>query len=160
MRYCPECATRLRSTSSRGGIPRRECPECTDDRDAWGRYGGNCRQVVADGGRPGVTVGDWARDADSDDDDRLLVIREPGATADEVLIGDRTVAEYNPEYPPTARVLRCVYESALEERLDGWRSVDDVRDAVAVDAIPSYSFPAPRLRAVDEDGGGQLEAFL
>lgn len=116
-------------------------------------------ELVADGGRPGVTVGDWARDADSDDDGRLLVIREASAPADEVLIDGRTVAEYNPEYPPSARVLGCVYESALEDHLDGWRSVDDVRDAVAVDAIASYSFPAPRLRAVEDDGG-QLEAFL
>ncbi|WP_083894005.1 zf-TFIIB domain-containing protein [Haloferax mucosum] len=28
MRYCPTCGTRLKTTTSRGGLPRRVCPEC------------------------------------------------------------------------------------------------------------------------------------
>jgi hypothetical protein len=50
----------------------------------------------------------------------------------------------------------------LEERLDGWRSVDDVRDAVAFDAVAAYSFPASRLGEIDadEDEDTGTEAFL
>ena len=151
----------MKTTTSRGGIPRRVCPECADDTDDWYSYGGNY-QLVADGGRPGIAVGDWATDAEADADEELLVVREHDAPAEEVVVeGDTTVADYNPTYPGAARVVECVYRPALEEALDGWRSVEDVRDAVAFDAIPSYSFPAARLRAIDdEDDSGGMEAFL
>lgn len=160
MRYCPSCATRLKTTSSRGGIPRRECPECADDRDDARHYGGN-RQLVADGGRPGVGVGDRVKDLDSEEDDELLVVRERDEPATEIYVRGRSVAEYNPEYPPNSRVVDCVYTSAIDTALEGWRSVEDVRDAVAFDALTAYSFPAGRLRRVGEDDEETgAEAFL
>ncbi|MBC9985147.1 hypothetical protein E4P24_02010 [Haloferax sp. AS1] len=27
-RFCPSCGSRLATTTSRGGLPRRTCPEC------------------------------------------------------------------------------------------------------------------------------------
>jgi len=162
MRYCPECATRLKTTSSRGGIPRRECPECADDRDDWGRYGGNCRQVVADGGRPGVGVGDRVKDLDGEADAELLVVDTHATEAAAFAIDglDATVADLNPGYPPEDRVVEAVYLEEVHGTVQAWRTVADLREAVEVDAINSYAFPASRLGAIDGESGGQLEAWL
>jgi hypothetical protein len=162
MRYCPECAARLKTTSSRGGIPRRECPECADDRDDWGRYGGNCRQVVADGGRPGVGVGDRVKDLDSEADDELLVVDTHATEAAAFAIDglDATVADLNPGYPPEDRVVEAVYLEEVHGTVEAWRTAADLREAVAVGAINSYSFPASRLGATDEEAGGEMEAWL
>ena len=159
MRYCPACATRLETETSRGGIPRRECPECADRDDAR-HYGGN-RQLVADGGRPGIAAGDRVKDLESDDSEELLVVGIRDADAAEYVIPElgESVAAANPGYPPKDRVAEAVYMDDVDSRLDGWRSVEDVRDAVAFDAIASYSFPASRLRAIDDDETG-VEAFL
>lgn len=161
MRYCPRCATRLETTTSRGGLTRRECPECAD-RDDWQRYGGNKRQLVADGGRPGVAPGDRVRDLEADNGEGdLLVVAVRDTTAAKHTIPElgETVASVNPGYPPEDRVAEAVYVDEVEDRLDGWRSVEDVRDAVAFDALRSYSFPASRLRAIDDEDGDVLEAF-
>ncbi|WP_188882673.1 zf-TFIIB domain-containing protein [Halarchaeum grantii] len=31
LHYCPTCGTRLETTTSPGGLPRRTCPECGGD---------------------------------------------------------------------------------------------------------------------------------
>jgi len=110
-------------------------------------------EPVTDGGRyilPGV--GD--RVVDREEGDELLVVElheETGADRYEIgLFGETTVAEQNPHYDPAAPVVECVYVENVEETLDGWRSVEDVRDAVAFDAVTAYSFPADRLRGVGE----------
>ena len=108
---------------------------------------------VTDGGRyilPGV--GD--RVVDREEGDELLVVElyeEMGADRYEIgLFGETTVAEQNPHYDPAAPVVECVYVENVEETLDGWRSVEDLRDAVELDALTAYSFPADRLRGVGE----------
>jgi hypothetical protein len=164
MRYCPECATRLRSTSSRGGIPRRECPECADDRDDARHYGGN-RQLVADGGRiePDFSAADRAVDRDSDRDAEVIVLEVTGTKARNYTIDGlgRTVAKCNIDYSPDAPVVEAVYAEEVEANVDGWRSVEDLRDAAAFGAISSYSFPATRLRPLDDEGDETgMEAFL
>jgi len=161
MRYCPTCATRLRSTSSRGGIPRRECPECADDRDDARHYGGN-RQLVADGGRPGVGVGDRAKDLDSEEDDELLVVDTHDTEAAEYAIDglDATVADLNRGYPPEDRVVEAVYLEEVHGTVQAWRTAADLRGAVEAGAINSYAFPASRLGATDEEADGEMEAWL
>ena len=121
--------------------------------------------VLPDGGeeRPGIAAGDRVRDLESDDSEELLVVGIRDADAAEHVIAElgESVASVNPGYPPKDRVAEAVYMDDVESRLDGWRSVEDVRDAVAFDAIASYSFPASRLRAINDEGdGGELEAFL
>ena len=111
--------------------------------------------------RPGVATGDRVRDLESDDSEELLVVGIRDATAAEYVIPDlgESVAAVNPGYPPRDRVVEAVYADDVENRLDGWRSIEDVRDAVAFDAIRSYSFPASRLRTIDDEPAG-VEVFL
>lgn len=109
----------------------------------------------ADGGRYILpSEGSRVRDRDGDEDDELLVIRVHDDTrADDHRIDalDATVAGVNPEHDPDAPVVEGVYIDELED-LDGWRTVADVRDAVAEGAVGGYSFPADRLAAIS--GGG------
>jgi hypothetical protein len=105
----------------------------------------------ADGGRYILpSEGSRVRDRDGDEDDELLVVRvHPDTPADDHRIDalDATVADVNPEYDPDAPVVEAVYADELES-LDGWRTVADVRDAVAEGAVGGYSFPADRLAAI------------
>lgn len=113
--------------------------------------------------RLAIGAGDRVRDLESDTEDELLVVGIRDATAAEYVIAEmgESVASLNPGYPPEDRVAEAVYVDEVEDRLDGWRSVEDVRDAVAFDALRSYSFPASRLLATDdEDGDTPAEAFL
>ena len=109
-------------------------------------------EPVTDGGRyilPGV--GD--RVVDREEGDELLVVelhQQTGADRYKIDAVGKTVAEVNPEYDPAAPVVEAVYIDDVDETLDGWRSVEDVRDAVAFDAVTAYSFPADRLRGVDK----------
>lgn len=98
-------------------------------------------------------VGDRVRDRDGGDE--LVVVDVHDASADEYAIdglGGATVADANPAYDPDAEVVEAVYVESVRDRLDGWRSVEDLRDAVSFDAIDAYSFPADRLAAVREVG--------
>lgn len=109
----------------------------------------------ADGGRYILpTVGGRVRDRE-DGDELVVVDTYPGANADKYGIDDLdgvTVADVNDTYDPSAPVVDAVYVEDLEETLDGWRAVEDVKDAVSFDAITAYSFPADRLAAAN--GGG------
>jgi hypothetical protein len=111
-----------------------------------------------DGGRyilpsPGSRV----RDRDDDDGEDLLVVRVRQDTrADRVhldeLANAPTVADVNPAYDPSAPVVEVAYPDDLE-RLDGWETVEDVREAAATGHLTLYTFPAPRLD--DPSGGGR-----
>lgn len=120
--------------------------------------------VLPDGGeeRPGVGVGDRVKDLDSEADDELLVVDTHATEAAAFAIDglDATVADLNPGYPPEDRVVEAVYLEEVHGTVEAWRTAADLRDAVAVGAINSYSFPASRLGAIDGESGGQLEAFL
>jgi hypothetical protein len=59
-----------------------------------------------------------------------------------------TVAEVNDRWSADAAVVEAAYVSDIEDRLDGWRSVEDLRDAVTFDALRAYSFPQDRLARV------------
>lgn len=105
----------------------------------------------ADGGRYILpSEGSRVRDRDEEDDEELLVVRVREDTrADDHRIDalDATVADVNPEYDPDAPVVEAVYVDELES-LDGRRTVEGVRDAVADGDVGSYSFPADRLAAI------------
>jgi hypothetical protein len=163
MRYCPRCATRLETTTSRGGLTRRECPECADDRDDARHYGGN-RQLVADGGRiePDLSAADRAVDRDSDRGAEVIILEVTDTRARNYTIENlgRTVAKCNIDYSPDAPVVEAAYVEEVEASVDGWRTVEDLRDAAAFGAISSYSFPATRLRPLDSDDETGMEAFL
>lgn len=110
------------------------------------------REAFADGGFELPNAGDWVRDLDAGDD--LIVIDTDTTTpAEEVTlpdVGGLTVADLNPEYEPTAPVVKAVYVDAAEKKLDGWRSVEDLIDAVEFGAITAHTFPADRLTATPE----------
>lgn len=107
-------------------------------------------------------VGDRVKDLDSEAGDELLVVdTHPGPAAAFAIDGlDATVAELNPGYPPEDRVVEAVYLEEVHGTVEAWRTAADLREAVAVGAINSYSFPASRLGATDEEAGGGMEAFL
>jgi hypothetical protein len=109
--------------------------------------------IATDGGTETrlPTAGDRVRDRDSDDGDELVVVEtHPDTEARECWLDaiDATVADVNGAYDATAPVVEAAYVSAVEERLDGWRSVEDLRDAVSFGALSLYTFPADRLARV------------
>jgi hypothetical protein len=127
-------------------------------------------ELRADGGDPperaplsaftdgGVTeydvpdAGERVRDRDTDGDELLVVAVHDDTNAARHRIdglGGATVADANPAYDPAAPVVEAVYLEAVRETLDGWRSVEDLRDAVAFDALRSYTFPADRLATAE-----------
>jgi hypothetical protein len=97
------------------------------------------------------TAGDRVRDRDSDDGDELVVVKtHPDTEARDCWLDaiDATVADANGAYDAAAPVVEAAYVSDVEDRLDGWRSVEDLRDAVSFGALSTYTFPADRLAAV------------
>jgi len=101
---------------------------------------------------PRALVGERVVDREDEGDAELIVLDRDNRTAAEVTIdatGRLTVADVNPKYDADADVLVAVYLEVVEETLDGWRSVADLRDAAAFGAISTHSFPAGRLG----DGG-------
>jgi hypothetical protein len=128
------------------------------DRDAsagWREEYRHAGAALPDGGRELDTPApaDRVRDRGGDDRDELIVLEVRDVRADEeridALPGSPTVAEVNPEFDPGAPVVDAVYVADLE-RLEAWRSIDDLRDAVDADALRSYTFPADRLAPGEE----------
>jgi hypothetical protein len=91
--------------------------------------------------------GTRVRDRDDESVELLVVDTHPETTAADHVVEEigATVADVNPEYDPGAAVVDAVYLDELDETLDTWRGVEDVRDAVAFGAVSAYSFPADRL---------------
>jgi len=109
--------------------------------------------IATDGGTTTrlPSAGDRVRDRDSDDGDKLVVVEtHPDTEARECWLDaiDATVADVNGAYDAAAPVVEAAYVSDIEDRLDGWRSVEDLRDAVSFGALSTYTFPADRLAAV------------
>lgn len=82
---------------------------------------------------------------------RLITINHPSETCEEYIIpgADQTVAEYNPEYDPTASVVEAVYRDKLDKKVDNWTwlDLDQLADAAKKAGMTSYSYPAPRLKS-------------
>jgi len=111
-------------------------------------------EAATDGGQYFLPdTGSRVLDRNTDERDELLVVEvHPEVRAADHVIDaiDATVADMNPEYDADAPVVEAVYTVEVDERLDGWRSVEDLRDAVEFGAINSYSFPADRLASTGE----------
>jgi hypothetical protein len=110
-------------------------------------------EAFADGGTTTrlPSAGDRVRDRDSDDGDRLVVVETyPDTEARECWLDaiNATVADVNGAYDAAAPVVEAVYLEDAENTLNGWRTVEDLRDAVSFDALRCYSFPADRLAAL------------
>jgi hypothetical protein len=112
--------------------------------------------AFTDGGRAEYVLpsrGDRVRDRDRGDE--LVVVDvdpETRAGAYEIDgLGGATVADANPAYDAAAPVVEAVYAEEAADSLDGWRSVEDLRDAVAFGALRSYTFPCDRLASVAEE---------
>jgi hypothetical protein len=109
-------------------------------------------EAFADGGTTDAhpAPGDEVRDRE--EGDRLVVVEtHADTTAAEYEIAaleGATVAEVNDRWSADAAVVEAAYVSDIEDRLDGWRSVEDLRDAVTFDALRAYSFPQDRLARV------------
>jgi len=106
--------------------------------------------IATDGGTETrlPAAGDRVRDRDSDDGDELVVVEiHPDTEARECYLDaiGATVADVNGAYDAAAPVVEAAYVSEVEDSLDGWRSVEDLRDAVSFGALRCYSFPADRL---------------
>lgn len=109
-------------------------------------------EAFADGGTADALPAPGDEVRDREEGDRLVVVEtHADTTAAEYEIAaleDATVAEVNDRWSPDAPVVEAVYLEDAEDTLDGWRSVEDLRDAVAFDALRAYSFPADRLAAL------------
>jgi hypothetical protein len=136
-------------------------PDASADwRTEYAAQGVAAEAFATDGGTEGASdtdthrlpsPGDRVRDCDTADGDELVVVethRDTKAADWWIHAINASVADANPAYDPRAPVVEAVYVSEAEDRLDGWREVEDLRDAVAFDAINVYSFPADRLAAL------------
>jgi hypothetical protein len=106
--------------------------------------------IATDGGTTTrlPSAGDRVRDRDSDGGDELVVVEtHPDTEARDCWLDaiNATVADVNGAYDAAAPVVEAAYVSDIEDRLDGWRSVEDLRDAVSFGALSLYTFPADRL---------------
>jgi len=125
-------------------------------REEYAAQGVDPDAIATDGGRvnglpaPGDHVRDRSSGPYADDAELIVVETNPDTKATDWLIDaiDATVAEVNPTYDGAAPVLKAAYVTEIEMTLDGWRSVEDLRDAIEEGALQAYAFPAPRLETV------------
>lgn len=97
--------------------------------------------------------GEFAIDADKDDDGRALVVRTSEITASEYVVPGtgKTVAEYN-DCPESEPVIEVVFVEALNKRWTHWTPeevldvVDDGR--IFEEGLRTYAYPRSRLRPV------------
>lgn len=146
--------------------PRGEDAETVDEDDE-DDDGGLLDRLLPDGGRYLIpSVASRVRDREDDTPGpaaELIVVEthpETAAADHTVEAVGETVADLNPEYDPGAPVADAVYVDAVEDALDGWRGVEDLRDAVAFDAIAAYSFPSERLQLAPDDDRDGLDDLL
>lgn len=100
-------------------------------------------EFLADGGRYRLPDrGARVRDREADGEELIVVDVHPETAAADHTIDalDATVAEVN-DCDPAAPVVDAVYVAAI----DGWRTDEDLREAVATGAIEAYTFPVDRL---------------
>lgn len=91
--------------------------------------------------------GEVVRDRDSPEDTLVVLDTHPETAAASHTIDaiDATVAEANPAYDAGAPVVEAVYVADVNDTLEDWFKVGDLRDAVSFGALRSYTFPADRL---------------
>lgn len=100
-----------------------------------------------------LPVGLYVRDRDDDDEsNRAVVIQTPDATCDAWYIQgtEKTVAEYNQDYPADAAVIIVVFEPTLDA-IDDWHALSqsEFETTVLEHDLPVYAYPAHRLEALE-----------
>lgn len=103
-------------------------------------------------------------DGERDEDDLgvALVVREGRVVAEEVSVMDtKTVADLNPDYPPSEPVVDVVFLGTLDHMMPKWRSewerytldwrIHDYEKEYGV-PITTYSYPASRLQRACDAG--------
>lgn len=94
---------------------------------------------------PALHVGDHVTDREDDDNPPLVVVKLPTENASDYDVNGQSIADYNPDYPPTDDVIEVAYAQ---------------RTDVALETQNAYGFPRSRLRLVtplhdrQQDGGG------
>jgi len=82
---------------------------------------------------------------------RLIVVNHPDKTCEEQMVpgSGQTVAEYNPEYEPTASVVETVYRDKLDNEVENWTwiDLDELAKTASEAGLTTYSYPAPRLKS-------------
>jgi len=115
------------------------------------------RDLVTDGGQFSLpSAGERVLDRDGEGDDELVVVRaHPDTPAKDYTVAtvdEKTVADLNGYYDPSAPVVEAVYLAEAKAVLDTWDDVDDVRDEVSSGELSSYAFPADRLTVSGGEG--------
>ncbi len=95
-----------------------------------------------------VTVGQYVRDDDQTDSNRAVVVHRPGVEASmwEIEDIDETVAEYNPDHPPTDEVYLIVFLDELQT-VDAWdvSTPESLWPLVQNEDLQYYAYPESRL---------------
>ena len=100
--------------------------------------------------RTPIRTGDVVVDGDDESGDEAVVVKSPGATADEWRVPGGTVAETNPGYPADDRVVVVVFREQLDEHYPQYTGeLPLALCQLNRDGVDYYSFPASRLRRVD-----------
>lgn len=103
------------------------------------------------GAKDQFQIGDIVVDVDDDDSrEQAVVVKIPGATADEWRVPGGTVADTNPGYPADDRAIVVAFRDELENvysRYTGGSSL--ALQQLGRNGIDYYAFPESRLRRVD-----------
>ena len=109
----------------------------------------------SEGGQPDSAFerGDVVADRETEDKE-LLVMGTKNERADEYVIPGttETVAEYNPEYPPTDGVVEVRFFETLDAHLGEW-TIENVLDREASGELAAgdpYYYPESRLDPISE----------
>lgn len=104
---------------------------------------------------------EYVIDADDDDPDVAVVVHRPDASIDEIPVGERTVADDNPDYDASEpAVVVAFVESGLETHWPEWMDAppDDLYEGAQAHDVTRYTFPESRLSTVSDEEAATLLA--
>lgn len=97
-----------------------------------------------------MQIGDVVVDDDDNSGDEAIVVKIPGATADDWYVPGGTVADTNPDYPADDRVIVVVFRDDLESEYPRYTGGTALAlQQVERNGLDYYAFPESRLRRVD-----------
>lgn len=96
--------------------------------------------------------GDIVHDTEIDEPIALVVVNIPDTTAEQLRIGDETLAERNPKYPDDDAVIFVVPLEVLEDYMPNWdEREEEIRlEQLLEDEVPLAPFPSLRLVRVKD----------
>lgn len=102
-----------------------------------------------------ITVGERVYDSEEGPGKALIVIDCPSESCEEHRVPntDKTVAEFNEEYPADADVCVVIFESNFEEQVMNAEelSPDELQETVEDEGIRKYAYPKPRLTPYEQE---------